>query len=279
MDWRFQQLILYTDDIFLLVFLRAKKFSIPKATKLLKHFFVSTNNLSQYFKDLDVTSPTMKDVLETGFVLVMPEKDKDGCVVLIYRPGVMDPTKFTATDLFRFEIAVVQRILLTEEETQIAGSCNIFDFTSFPKSLLTFLSFSDIKNMIYLLGNVMPARLKYFYIVGLPSFASQLFEWGAGFINKKLKNRLKFVKDYEELKKIVDVDLLPLEFGGKVPIKDLIRNLDENLQRDRELILWSNDVEVDLKGQSKNTVAIQQEIGTSESGSFKALEFDSDNSS
>jgi hypothetical protein len=225
--------------------------------------------MPQYFKDLDVTSPTIKDLLESGFALIMPEKDNDGCAIVLYRPGVMDPRKFTANDLFRFETAVVEHIL-TEEENQIAGVVDIFDFTTFPKSLLTFLTISDIKNMIYLLGNVMPIRLKAFYIVGLPSFASQLFEWGAGFINKKLKNRLKFVKDFEELKKIVDVDLLPLEFGGKVSIQELIRNLGENFLRTREVILWTNDVDVDLKGQNKQ----QQENGTTASGSFKTLEID-----
>jgi hypothetical protein len=258
-----------------LAILRAKKYSIPKATKLAKHLLLSINNFPQYFKDLDVTNPTIKDVLETGFLLLMPGKDKDGCKVSIYRLGAIDPKNILVNDLFRFEAAVVELTLITEEETQIAGSVNIFDFTSFPKSLLTFLSFSDIKNMIYLLGNVLPVRLKGIYIVGLPSFASQLFEWGTGFMHKKLKERLKFLKDYEELRKIVDVELLPTEFGGKVSSQEMIRNLGENLLRSREDILRTNDVEIDAKLVCKSSEAEsvqQKDMGTQ--GTFRMLEFD-----
>jgi hypothetical protein len=165
---------------------------------------------------------------------------------------------------------VIEQILISEEETQIAGVIGIFDLTKFPKRLLTFLTISEIKNMIYLLGHVMPIRLRAIYIVGLPSFASQIFEIGSGLMNKKLKNRITLLKDYEALKNYVDVDLLPLEFGGKIPIQEMIRGLGDDLMNCREDILLINDVDVDLYGHTKNP----NRIGTRPTENFRKLEFD-----
>lgn len=267
---------IFTDDESLLIFLRAKKYSLEKAVKLMKYFLLCPTNFPQYFKNLDVTDPSMITIVKTGLVLVMPERDEDGCRILMYRPGLIDPKQFPVDDCFKIQIAVLE-YLLSEEETQVAGVVSIYDFANFPKSLLTYLSFSDYRNIFYLLVNVLPLRLKAFYIVGLPPFARQFFEWGIGFMHTKLKERLKFVSDFEELKKFVDIQLLPEEYGGKISIQENIKYLQENLQKNRERILLLNDVDAEFerkKPSSKKDKNIKRDADLVTPGSFKKLQID-----
>jgi hypothetical protein len=110
--------------------------------------------------------------------------------------------------------------------------------------------------------------------VGLPSFARQLLNWGLTFVNEKLKKRVVFVKDIEELKNFVDFQLLPLEYGGKVSIPEHVKFLKENLLKHRDLILTSIDIDADLKKNLEVEEISEPEIDLGIPGSFRKLEFD-----
>jgi hypothetical protein len=146
--------------------------------------------------------------------------------------------------------------------------------TDFPKNLLTYLTLSDFKNIIHLLAHVLPLRLKAFYIVGLPSFARQLLNWGLTFVHKKLKKRVFFVKDFEELKDFVDFQLLPLEYGGKLPIQEHVNFLKENLLEHRDSILKAIDIDADLKKNLTVEEISEPEIDLGIAGNFRKLEID-----
>jgi hypothetical protein len=245
---------------------------IPKALRLLKNFLHCPKNYPQYFKNLDVSDPTITALLDTGLVVVAPKRDQ-GSLVVIYRPGVIDPKRFSPVDCFRFEIAVIQHFLF-EEKTQVGGAINIYDFRSFPKSLLTFLTFSHYKDWFRLMADVLPVRIKGLYVVGLPSFATNIFEWGTGILHTNLKERLRFTNTFEEMKSFFDLELLPMEFSGSsVPMQDQIDSLKVDLLKNRDRILALNDI-MDFNMDPGNVEDPDQEIEVGVAGSFKKLEFD-----
>jgi hypothetical protein len=212
-------------------------------------------------------------ILDSGYGLIMPERQKDGSRIILQRPKFIDAEKLNPTELVRKAIANTM-LLICENETQIAGVISIFDMTDFPKNLLTYLTLSDFKNIIHLLAHVLPLRLKAFYIVGLPSFARQLLNWGMAFVHKKLKKRVFFVKDFEELKNFVDFQLLPLEYGGKLPIQEHVSFLKENLLKHRDLILKAIDIDADLEKNLTVDEISEAEIDLGIAGSFRKLEID-----
>jgi hypothetical protein len=43
-------------------------------------------------------------------------------------------------------------------------------------------------------------------------------------LSKTLKDGFKYFRTVEELHTVIDADVLPLEYGGSVPIKDMMQN-------------------------------------------------------
>lgn len=73
------------DDAFLLRFLRARKFDYDRALQLLVNYHGCRRNWPEVFSNLRPSA--LKDVLNSGFLTVLPHTDPRGCHVLCIRPG------------------------------------------------------------------------------------------------------------------------------------------------------------------------------------------------
>lgn len=71
--------------------------------------------------------------------------------------------------------------------------------------------------------------------------------------------------------KHVDPAILPKEYGGNVPLKDMIEELKRSLLKRREELLALDDMCVDLYALEKNDLT--QDIHST-AGSFRKLELD-----
>lgn len=71
--------------------------------------------------------------------------------------------------------------------------------------------------------------------------------------------------------KHVDPSILPKEYGGTVPLKDMIEELKRNLLKHREALLALDEMSVDLHALEKNDLT--QDIHST-AGSFRKLELD-----
>ena len=81
----FSALRIRTDDAYLLRFLRAKKFDYERAFNLIMtHFKMKAEN-ADLFNGLRPSA--VKHVLEAGITGVLPNRDKLGRRVIIFRPG------------------------------------------------------------------------------------------------------------------------------------------------------------------------------------------------
>jgi retinaldehyde-binding protein 1 len=261
----------FVDDVYLLGFLRAKKYNLPKSIKIMKSFLMTPKKYPQYFKDLDLADPSIKALAESGIELIVPERNKDGSKILIYRPSAIDTEKFNVVQCIRFGCAILE-VLLREEETQIAGVTSIIDVSNLHLSILNFFSMSDFKNVVDLLANVLPCRLKAFYVVGLPGFLKQICELAVAFVPKKLRKRLHFMKSIDELKDFINVEILPVDYGGQVQHDTNIKYMMELFEKRREDVLMLNDMEADFGKHSKGNNQESNQSGLE--GNFKKLEID-----
>lgn len=158
--------------------------------------------------------PNLKRVLESS-VVVAPEGmvDKKGRPVIVGRLRNNDMSDGrTVFDVVRMGLYTIDRVL-ERETAQTNGVVVFHDMTG--------LSLNNLDPRIpkLLLGALvghLPIRVHGIYFLNAPAFFKALFA-GVGLlmIPAKLRSRMHFVKDIDEVYKVIDKDQMLEEHGGK----------------------------------------------------------------
>ena len=106
------------DDLFLLRFLRARKFDLDRAEQLFINYHVIRHKNSNLIGE--ITPESAKRVLESGMVTVLPHRTTNGCRVMVIRPSKWDRQVIGVEEVLKSVLVVLDK-LLEEEETQIHG--------------------------------------------------------------------------------------------------------------------------------------------------------------
>lgn len=234
---------------------------------------MSTKIFPQYYENLDIADPPLEKLLESGYMLAIPERDAEGCRIIMLRPAAINVEEFSVLHIIRFHMLVYE-MLLNEEETQIAGIRYIVDFSNLPKNFLNLFSLSNLKNLINIAQHSLPARRKNFYFINLPSFANMIIHLLIGLLSDKLKNRIKFFNSTDELKEVVDLSLIPHEYGGKLRMEDVKEAMLKDFLIHRDAILSGVQCEIEVQPEKYWAVTSCDEIEIGAFGSFKKLEVD-----
>lgn len=256
-----------SDPIFLLRFLRAKKFSVPMACEMLERYLVARQVYKKWFNNLDIKDPKLKEMVQCGIFVPLPNRDELGRKICLIRGECLDPERFTADDIFRLN-CLFFGCLLDEEESQIAGYVFILDLSKISMKFISSMSLTDLKNWISCFVKAFPLRMRQIHIVNLPRFAKALAELGLNLMSEKLKKRVNFVDTYEELGNHVHPKLLPKEYCGVVSIKTMIEEAKDMLLKNRKLVLSHANQVVTMTGKMNWTDA---DMGV---GSFRKLDVD-----
>ena len=78
--------------------------------------------------------------------------------------------------------------------------------------------------------------------------------------------------NFTELSKHVDVQVLPKEYGGKIPLSEMIADYKQKLQINRELILSNDKMDIIIPETMDWFKNENAEAGVS--GSFRKMEID-----
>lgn len=119
------------DSIFLLRFLRFRKFSIPMAQEALERYLIFREGLYGYdwFSNLDLNKPNLIDLLEKGVIVPLQHRDKLGRQVLLFRLAAVDPSITDIGNTFLTLSTMFFETLLDVEENQIRGLNYMGDVT------------------------------------------------------------------------------------------------------------------------------------------------------
>lgn len=82
-----------TDTVFLLRFLRTKKFSVPSACEMLERYLTIRQLFPQWFKQLDINDPAINEIFENGYLVPLPQRDSTGRQVIFSVAAKFDPYK------------------------------------------------------------------------------------------------------------------------------------------------------------------------------------------
>jgi hypothetical protein len=66
-------------------------------------------------------------------------------------------------------------------------------------------------------------------------------------MSEKMRKRVHLHRKVEDVKKIVDVTLLPAEYGGKIPMNQMIASFKKELEDKRDLLLSHDQMSVKVE--------------------------------
>ncbi|XP_045168285.2 alpha-tocopherol transfer protein-like [Mercenaria mercenaria] len=211
------ELHIRTDDAYLLRFLRAKKFDCERAfQQIVRHFEVKCEKKNkELFSDMRPSA--VKHVLEDGVTGVLPQRDKFGRRVLVFRPGRWDPSKYPVPHVFKTNFMTLSK-LIEDEETQVSGIIMLADLKGVGFGHATQMTPFFAKRIVSLLQDTFPMRLKGVHYVNEPTVFDIVFAVARQFMRKKLLERVHVHgKNMNELAEFIDLEHLPVEYGGNAP--------------------------------------------------------------
>ncbi|XP_036339856.1 clavesin-1-like isoform X1 [Rhagoletis pomonella] len=263
-----------TDSMFLLRFLRTKKFSVPEACEMLERYLTIRQLFPQWFSKLDITDSEISEIFDNGYLIPLPEKDDNGRQVILSVARNFDPYKYNSVQMARIHSLICES-LLDDEQSQVAGYVYINDESGIKMGFASLWSLADLRSMVKCIQNSTPMRHKETHFINIPHFANRIIELGVSLLSEKLRKRIVIHKTLDALKEKVKPAILPREYGGTIPVSDIIKQFKLKLLEKRSAILSLDDMYIDITKQPN----ISSNIGLSDVdvgivGSFRKLEVD-----
>jgi hypothetical protein len=225
----------------------------------------------EYFSNLDIRDPKLSELLDTGFLITLPERNADGSLNFLLRPSRIDPEKFTSSDIVRY-FSLLFELEMEDEETQICGIKFITDFSNTPMKFFSLFSMSDYKNIAYHSGTILALRQHGTYMFNIPYGAASILQLLVNLFTDNMKKVTHFLNNKDDLKKYVDLSFLPEENGGKKSTAEIVKNIRKRLEDDRGRILLNDDFIILMDKNSSNSTKSKNDSDIV--GSFRKLEVD-----
>lgn len=241
---------------------------------MLENYLIARQVLSDWFQKLNIDDPALKEIIDAGYIFPLPERDEQGRRILFSCISRLDASKFKSTEAVRAQAMVIES-LLDEEESQVAGYISIYDGAGVTMSHISLWSLVDLKKVLEFDNGSVPMRHKEKHIVNSPALANIIIEFVLSLMSDKMKKRVVLDKTTEDLKSHINPAILPKEYGGTIPIKDMIGKLKVDLKKQREKLLALDDMYIDLTSDLKSRSGNDNpDADGGLMGSFRKLEMD-----
>ncbi|XP_065160602.1 alpha-tocopherol transfer protein-like [Atheta coriaria] len=218
------------DARFLLRFLRFKKFSVLQAQEAIQRYILLRQTFGIAFNHLDIRIPMMQDLTDLGYLFAVPKRDKLGRRIIIARPGVFDLEQFTNADMCRIH-GVVYETLMEDEDNQVRGFVHIADGQGVGFAYLTLFTIKEAVRIVKNGEKTLPMRHKDVHVINVHPSMKFAVDFGLSLISEKIRKRVHFYTNLDEFLKadLVDKELMPKEYGGTIPMSEMIASFKKEL--------------------------------------------------
>lgn len=224
-------------DTFLLRFLRMQKSDVRKASHVLDNYVTFRTNTPEWFENLDIQDQRLSDLIRSGYLFVLPQRDSFGRRVVFSRAASLDASKFTAADVMRAHLLTFE-CLLFDEECQINGLTYIFDEQNTGWSHIAIWTPSEVTKAFTCSEKSIPLRHRQMNFIGLPWTMNLIFRFAKNLLSTKLRKRLFTYSDFESTKDFIPSSILPSEYGGEGgSVDEMVEVWHKELEERREKIL------------------------------------------
>lgn len=232
------------DSNFILRFLRMQKFDIKESCEILDKYLTMRGQYPAWFQNLDCRDSAISDLVDAGYIFVLPDRDQHGRRVIFSQAAAFDSSKYTVSDLMRAHVMTFET-LLNDEENQVRGFTYIFDEKDVSWSHLSIWTPSEVSKAFSCCERALPMRHKDIHFLHLPWTMNLIFQFAKSLLSEKIRNRFKTHSNVDHLQKSVDTSTLPLEYGGTKPVKECIQSWKAELEKHRASVLDLDLLKVD----------------------------------
>lgn len=110
---------------------------------------------------------------------------------------------------------------MEDEENQIRGFVHMVDCSGLGLKHMTLFTPKEAVRIVKNCERIIPMRHKTVIAFNLSSSIKFAVDFGMALISEKMRKRINFFKDIGECD-VIEKDILPKEYGGKVPMKEMI---------------------------------------------------------
>uniref|UniRef100_A0A0P6JS57 Putative phosphatidylinositol transfer protein sec14 n=1 Tax=Aedes aegypti TaxID=7159 RepID=A0A0P6JS57_AEDAE len=266
-----------TDALFLLRFLRARKFNVTAACEMLENYLRCFQQWPHCFRIKDPFE-TYEKLIDAAY-LVPLGYTSGGQFVLLYRPACLDLSWMRPAHVMKLG-AVLAECYCDEEELQVGGMELISDYQGVTVANLGMWTIMDLKLLMDATTKAMPIRTKRVHISGLPRFGAALVSTCLAMIPLKNQQKVVFHKTTDELKAAVDNSVLPTIYGGSLSLEEANDRFRKRVAQERDRILLINEFDLDVTMPSPNAknshgAGLQSDLADEAViGSFRKLNVD-----
>ncbi|KAL6442244.1 hypothetical protein ACFW04_002485 [Cataglyphis niger] len=206
------------------------------------------------------------------------------------RLGVFNPHKYTNVDMCKIH-AITYETLMEDEENQVRGFVHFADGAGVSFPHLTLFTPKEAVRIVKNGERTVPMRHKEVHAINSHPSLKFALDFGLSLISDKIRSRVRIYTSLEDaINHKMDVSMLPKEYGGTIPMKEMIDLWRKEVIAMRPTLLNNDKMRVRLelyseKAREGAVSALKQGFGCSSvgsndsaiygiTGSFRKLEVD-----
>ncbi|XP_052860468.1 alpha-tocopherol transfer protein-like [Anopheles cruzii] len=234
-----------TDAVFLLRFLRQRKFSIPKACEMLERYLALRQSFPHWFQGLDPYDQRMMQLNDDEVFHVLGF-DSKGQIVILIKSRNFRVDRYDLVDLIRF-LHMNMEILSCDELVQVAGVVLVVDCYEASMAHFTLFRLSEMRHIGPYINQLLPIRCREIHVIRLPKVAASIVDLLFAYVSPKLKHRFFFHKTINEVVKHLPAAILPAEYTNEdVEPKSLTHVYSKRTMDSREELKTMDQMEIDV---------------------------------
>ncbi|XP_067140095.1 alpha-tocopherol transfer protein-like [Centruroides vittatus] len=217
--------------MFLLSFLRARKFDKEKAIKLLRNYYSTRKKFPNIFGEFNPSA--VKKYLDMKMIGYLPHTDQDGSVLGIGRCPCWDPSKVHVSEVVKCFIMFLD-MAITGHIIQVNGIVIILDAEKLSWRHVLQLTPSTLFCIVSIVFQSIPVSYKAIHVINIGPLVYAFYTAFRPFLPYKIKKRLHFHSSgIESLHKFISPQHLPVEYGGQLPPLD-VTECNESIMKFQE---------------------------------------------
>lgn len=192
-------------------FLRSKKYKMDKVFESFEFGAKFIKSRPQFYENPgphDYEFTTRDD----SPVIFLKQRDSLGRRIYIYR--IKHFESFKDVKFFR-NVFLTPFFMSFVVETQLSGIVVIADFRGINMNKARKIPLKTILDAAKV-TKIAGSRLKQFNFIGMPGFFKPIYEIAKAFTSAKVISRINFLSDIKELATVMDVSILPKDYGGSI---------------------------------------------------------------
>jgi len=255
------------DANFLLRFLRMQKFEVKESCDILDKYLTMRRQHPAWFQNLDCRDEKLSELIDLGYLLVLPDRDRHGRRVIYSKACAFDSNRFTTSDMMRAHIMAFET-LLTDEENQVRGFTYVLDEKAVTWNQISIWTPSEVSKAFACCERALPMRHREIHFVHLPWTMSLIFQFAKSLLSEKLRNRFQTHSSLDSLTRVVDVDILPSEYGGRRSMAECVKLWKQELEQHRSSVLGLDDIKISgVEGPANEQLQLVRKKSRHHSGS------------